>query len=212
MTDPLDLATVETYLLRHEAEIAKARLAADGIRSMIQADDEGGLNPGFFDDYRIRLLVNRENLVEAAEVLANGIDPGPDETIVANSDHLEAFAAHAQFCLPNEACGLLAFDAARRLRFVYCLTNRDASPHRYTVDPVEHYRAIQHAERNGWEVAGAFHSHPRGRARPSKTDIEAAGDPEWIHVIIGLASGAERNVRAFRVVGGSAREIPLAVL
>ena len=77
-----------------------------------------------------------------------------------------AMVAHAAFCLPDEACGLLAADGSGRLRMVYCLSNATPSPAAYTLDPVEHFRALRHAEARGWHLAGVFHSHPRGPAVP----------------------------------------------
>lgn len=63
------LETIGTYLWRGDAEIAKARLAAEGILSFVAVDDEGGLNPGFFNDYRIRLLVERREAARARAAL-----------------------------------------------------------------------------------------------------------------------------------------------
>ena len=83
---------------------------------------------------------------------------------------IEAIIAHARFEYPNEACGLLAADETGALRMCYSLTNADLSPVSYTVDPIEHFRSMQHAERNGWDMVGAFHSHPGGVAFPSATE------------------------------------------
>lgn len=207
--EDLDLATVATFSVRHEAEVARARLAAAGIPAVVHADDEGGLNPGFFADYGIRVAVRREQLDAAGVVL--GEDPGHAAGIVLHPEHLEALLAHARFSAPEEACGLLAFDETGRLRFVYCLTNADRSAHRFTVDPTEHYHALQHAERSGWEIAGDFHSHPRGRAEPSPTDIEAAAAASWIHLVVGLGSSQGPRVRAFLIDEGRAVEVGVAV-
>ena len=205
----LDLETVATYLLRHEAEIAKARLAAEGIPSVIQADDEGGLNPGFFGEYGVRLVVRREQRSTAVAVLTETDGGDENAGITVHPEHVEAFVAHAGFAAPEEACGLLAFDHPRHLRFVYCLTNADRSAHRFTIDSTEHFRALQHAERHGWEIAGVFHSHPHGSAQPSPTDIEAAQEPSWVHVIVGLGDVSRPAVRAFSIGAGAAREVPL---
>lgn len=67
------LTTVATFTKRHEAEIGWAALRSAGIEAMVIADDEGGLNPGFFADYGIRLVVRREDLDAARAVL----EPGP---------------------------------------------------------------------------------------------------------------------------------------
>lgn len=112
---------------------------------------------------------------------------------------------HARFCAPEEACGLLAIDEAGVVRMVYCCTNVEASPLRFTVDPEEHLNAWRHADARGWDIGGVFHSHPRAEAWPSPTDIERAPDPMWWYVIVG-----GDGVRAFRI-DGTAREVPLAV-
>ena len=68
------LSTVAVYELRHQAEIDRAVLDAAGIAAMVVADDEGGLNPGFFATYGVRLVVRADHLDEARVVL--DIEPG----------------------------------------------------------------------------------------------------------------------------------------
>ena len=123
---------------------------------------------------------------------------------------VEAAIAHAEFTYPEEACGLLAVDDAGSIRMAYCLTNRDRSRYRFTVDPNEHYRAWKHAERHGWDIGGAFHSHPASPAYPSATDVAGALDPSWVHVIVSLADPASPNVRAFRIADGAVHELELS--
>jgi proteasome lid subunit RPN8/RPN11 len=203
----LDLVTAATYALRHEAEIARARLNAAGIDALVQADDEGGLNPGFFAEYGVRLVVRREDLVAAVELL------GPDDigSVIVTREHLDAVMAHAAFCAPEEACGLLAFSAPGRVSFVYALTNVDHSPYRFTVGPDEHFHAIRHAERNGWEIGGSFHSHPGGTPRPSGTDVAEASAADWVHLLAGQGRGEAMVVRAYRIRDGSPEELAVVV-
>ena len=120
-----------------------------------------------------------------------------------------AMVAHASFCLPDEGCGLLAADRAGRLRMVYCLSNGAPSPSAYTLDPGEHFRALRHAEAQGWHLAGVFHSHPRGPAIPSATDVAQALEPEWLYVVVGLEEPAASEVRGFLDQGGLVTEEPL---
>ncbi|MGI8822022.1 MAG: M67 family metallopeptidase [Acidimicrobiia bacterium] len=116
-----------------------------------------------------------------------------------------AIAQHTRFCAPLEACGLLAVDADKVPVLAYCLTNVDRSPHRrFTVDPAEHFRAMRHAEANGWTIGGSFHSHPGGKATPSSTDIAAAFDPTWWYVVAGPLPAP--SVRVYRIVAGVATE------
>ncbi len=119
----------------------------------------------------------------------------------------QAMVGHAGFAHPNEACGLLAADRTGRLRMAYCLTNVDDSASRYTVDPVEHYGALRHADRNGWDIVGVYHSHPSSPAYPSRRDVAHALDPEWLYLIVGPGPA----VRAFRIRSGRVAEERLTV-
>lgn len=176
------------FLRRGDAEIAAARLRAAGIDALIAADDEGGLNPGFYRRYAVRLTVLAHELEAARAELGLGPLEIPAEAI-------QAMRAHAAFCAPAEACGLVAFDADGGLRMVYACTNAESSPYRFTVEPREHLMASRHAEAMGWEVAGVFHSHPAGPALPSQTDVERHPDPSWVSFIV----GADGSIRAFRI-------------
>jgi len=117
--------------------------------------------------------------------------------------------AHARFTQPEEACGLVAGPEDGPIRMAYCLSNRDRSPYRFTVDPTEHYRAMQHAERNGWALLGVFHSHPSSAPLPSAVDVATALDPHWVYLIVGLGEGERAEVRAFDIRGGVVVERPI---
>ena len=122
----------------------------------------------------------------------------------------EAMRMHSRFVYPQEACGLLAADQDGRLRMAYCLTNAERSESSYTIDPTEHFRALQHAESQGWNLTGAFHSHPHSEAFPSKTDLRLAAEPDWIYFIVGLNGAAA--VRAFLLDGGTISEVVVQIL
>ena len=117
----------------------------------------------------------------------------------------EAIVTHAETCAPEEACGLLAGDESGNLTMAYCLTNIEHSPVAYTIDPEEHFKAMRHAETNGWHLVGAFHSHPTTEPYPSTTDRALAMEPDWVYVI----AGKGREVRAYRLERGSVIEVPL---
>lgn len=193
LVPPAGLVTVETFLHRDEAEIAKAHLAAEGVEAMVIADDEGGLSPGFFAEFRVRLVTTVASRAVAWEVLgvAGGVLP---------TGIMEAIVAHTSWCAPEEACGLLALDGDHTVRMAYALTNVERSPYRFTVAPAEHFGAMQHAERHGWHIGGSFHSHPSAPPVPSERDIAGALDPDWLYVIAGPAP--DPVLRTYRIVGG----------
>lgn len=98
---------------------------------------------------------------------------------------LRRIVDHCRRALPNEGCGLLALDGDRVVD-VYPTANADESPVSYTIPPKEHYEAVMDAESKGWEIRGAFHSHPHGPARMSASDLERALEPGWLYLVVAL--------------------------
>lgn len=196
-------ATVQTYEVRSDAEIARARLAADGIGSYVAADDEGGLNPGFYRDYGVRLVVDADDLDDAYASL--GI-----ERIAVPRPVAEAMARHAVWSYPNEACGVVLFDDGGPV-FACCLDNVQASPSRFELDPKEIHGAVRFAAAHGWSIGAVFHSHPRSVPYPSERDRQGGADPEWVHFIIGPVDGRGGELRAFRFEGEATVEVSVDV-
>jgi proteasome lid subunit RPN8/RPN11 len=120
----------------------------------------------------------------------------------------EAILWHASACFPLEACGLVAVDSDGALCMAYPLTNEREATDGFTISPTEHFGAVRHAERNGWEIGAVFHSHPNGEAAPSPTDLAQPHDPDWIHLIVGFHPA--RNLQAWRITDG--RPLALAVV
>lgn len=182
---------VKQYLYRDEAEIGRAALNSAGIAAVVRAEDEGGLSPGFYSEFRVALLVNDSDLATAREVL------GIAAPLILPRQVREAMLAHARWAYPNEACGLIAGEADR-VGLVLCLTNRLDSPVRYSIDPREHYGAAKFAEACGLTIMGAWHSHPNGDASISATDIAESPGGSWITLIVGNYAKARDSVRAYR--------------
>jgi proteasome lid subunit RPN8/RPN11 len=125
----------------------------------------------------------------------------------------DAMVAHARFCYPEEACGLLAFDDDGKVRMVYALTNSEHSPVAYTIEPREHIKALRHAERVGWHLGGVFHSHTHTAAYPSRTDVSRAPEPDWAYLLVSLEDEVTPDVRSFWIdAEGNITEEPLVVI
>jgi proteasome lid subunit RPN8/RPN11 len=195
-----DLATVGVYTIRSDAEIVRARLLSDGIEAIVIADDEGGLNPGFYSQYGVRVVVAAVDLAAANAAL--DID-----AVIISRKAIAKMIEHARACAPNEACGLVA-GLDGMVAKVYALTNTDEAPDRFTLDPAEHFAAIQDAETNGWVVSGSFHSHPSGAPIPSASDLDGGGDPGWTNLIVGVENG-RIGVRAYRYADGGATTVEI---
>lgn len=192
-------AVVGQYLYRGDAEVARALLASQGIESYVKAEDEGGLNPGFFSEYRVVLVVDTAQVGEARAVLGLG------ESLFVPAEVKAAVLAHSAWAAPSEGCGLLA-GTNDAIEMVFCLSNRAASPTRYVIDPREHFGAMRYAERAGWEIVGAWHSHPDGDAIPSRTDVEQSPGGSWI-TMIGASMAGSTSIRAYRTDGIEVREL-----
>lgn len=119
----------------------------------------------------------------------------------------EAFLIHLINAAPNEGVGLLATTAwspdddgvmTATATAWYPGTNIDHSPNRYTMDPVEVLRAMQEMREQGQELGAIVHSHLRGPATPSATDISEAFYPDALMVIVSFVSWPA-SIRAWNV-------------
>jgi [CysO sulfur-carrier protein]-S-L-cysteine hydrolase len=117
-----------------------------------------------------------------------------------------AMVAHCLRGLPEEACGLLAGDAATgQVLGLYPVENIAHSARVYTLDPLSHLRADRDAEAHGLQVLGVFHSHTHTDAYPSPTDVDQAPDPGWHYVIVSLRDD-QPVVRSYRIADGAVEE------
>ena len=116
-------------------------------------------------------------------------------------DVLTKIVAHAVEDLPNECCGLL-IGTADMVEDTSRARNTKRSRTKFQVEPADHFAAIRRARAAGFEIVGAYHSHPSGPSGPSETDRARLTDPSMFHVIISLAHGT-RTVRAFRLTDGN---------
>lgn len=122
---------------------------------------------------------------------------------------------HARASMPNEACGILSGSLHdRRVTGFHPARNVDASPLRFTLHPEDQVRITFAIERAGEELVAIFHSHPRSPAVPSPTDRRGATYPEAFHLLASLSdpnTAPDRCLRAWRIQGGSVREVPVVV-
>ncbi|MFH1484676.1 MAG: M67 family metallopeptidase [Chloroflexota bacterium] len=113
--------------------------------------------------------------------------------------------AHARQEAPNECCGILA-GSDRKVLKLYPAVNSAASPVRYSIDPKDLLRIYREIEDKRWELLGIYHSHVRGEAYPSATDIELAFWPDAVYFIISLHH-PQASIRAFRIIDGKTGEV-----
>jgi proteasome lid subunit RPN8/RPN11 len=126
---------------------------------------------------------------------------------------------HGLAGFPNESCGLLAGKEGRAVKF-FPMTNADASPVTYRLDPKEHLAVMNEMDDEGWDLLAIFHTHTHSEAYPSKTDRERALWPEGTQVsfpdsyylIMSLSDRENPDLRAFTIAdGGEVSEEDVAV-
>ena len=122
-----------------------------------------------------------------------------------------AIARHAVQDAPRECCGFL-LGTPGRVAFALPATNTSTTPvTRYRVDPREHV-ALQRILRRlepPLAIVGVYHSHPRGPAAPSSSDVREAYVREWVHVVVDL-SRRSPGITAWLIRNGRALRRPLA--
>jgi proteasome lid subunit RPN8/RPN11 len=73
--------------------------------------------------------------------------------------------------MPEEACGLLA-GRDNKVSLDLPITNQLHSPVKYSMEPMELYLALEKIEEIKLDLLAIYHSHPKGPANPSETDIK----------------------------------------
>jgi [CysO sulfur-carrier protein]-S-L-cysteine hydrolase len=131
---------------------------------------------------------------------------------------LDDLLAHVLEDPANEICGVVAVEdggskpeSASAVE-VYRAANKHASPMKFEIEPAELLRLYDTIEERGCRIGAIYHSHVRSQPYPSQTDINFAANwpgVEWI--IVGLAGGAEPDVRSYLIEDGVVREVPLRV-
>ena len=106
--------------------------------------------------------------------------------------------AHAQQGYPEEVCGLVS-GRAGMAHAVHPGRNVSLTPRvAYEMD-VDTLALQIEFEETGLELWAIYHSHPRGPAAPSPTDIKLAMYPDARYVIVNLTDPARPTVAAFRI-------------
>ncbi|MET0305306.1 MAG: M67 family metallopeptidase [Solirubrobacterales bacterium] len=123
---------------------------------------------------------------------------------------VDEIVAHAREDLPNECCGMVG-GSEGDARTVYRAENAEASPLRYSIDSKEQFRLMREIEEAGQELAAIYHSHTKSPAYPSQTDVNLAGWPEAVYLIVSLADPGAPDLKGFWIRDGQIAEAELVV-
>lgn len=134
--------------------------------------------------------------------------------ITISKDNYRKIVEHAVFCLPNEACGLVAghIDGGdKQIEKVYLLTNIDNSSEHFSLSPQEQLAAIKDMRALGYTPIGNWHSHPETPSRPSEEDKRLAYDKKASYLILSLMDRDAPVLNSFRIDGTNAEKEDLIV-
>jgi [CysO sulfur-carrier protein]-S-L-cysteine hydrolase len=124
---------------------------------------------------------------------------------------VEEIVAHAREDLPNECCGMVGGSDGVAAT-VYRAENAEASPLRYSIDAKEQFRLMREIEDEaGEDLVAIYHSHTKSAAYPSQTDVNLAGWPEAVYLIVSLADGGAPDFKGFWIRDGKIAEAELVV-
>lgn len=122
--------------------------------------------------------------------------------------HIDAMIEHAKKDAPIECCGILASRDGEVVA-LHPARNRENSPYRFDIDPLETKKILEAIEDSGAELAGFYHSHTGSPAVPSPTDVRMMGPlfgPPYVHFVVGLEEPGEPSVRAWYIEGAAKSE------
>lgn len=121
---------------------------------------------------------------------------------------LDDMIAHAREHAPLEACGLLA-GVGSGVHKSFRLTNVDARPDHFSLDPKEQFAVVKNIRPFGWEIIAIYHSHPTTPARMSDEDLRFTFTPEMRYVIISLMDATAPEVKCYTVYQNQAVQEPI---
>ena len=123
---------------------------------------------------------------------------------------IDEMVAHAREDLPNECCGLIG-GRDGEATVVHRVENSAASPLRYEMDPKAQYDAYTAIEDAGLELLAIYHSHTKSAAYPSQTDVNLAGWPEVVYLIVSLADSEAPDLKGFWIKDGEIADAEIEV-
>ena len=120
--------------------------------------------------------------------------------------------SHCQREWPNQACGLVLFDADGVARAVETVRNRGAWPYGFQIGPEAQFAAYRKALAHGWTVAGVYHCHTVSEAVPTGRDLKRPVPPGYLYIIVSLLDPARPVLRAYRFHEGVPQEVSIPTL
>ncbi|RNI15004.1 M67 family peptidase [Methanohalophilus sp. RSK] len=104
-------------------------------------------------------------------------------------EHLSLILEELESNRPFEACGVLVGineGSVAAVKRAVPVSNSRRTQYSFELDPTEFYRIWDHAEKEGMDVVGIYHTHPANAARPSEWDKKSMRNFPLIWIIAGI--------------------------
>lgn len=110
-----------------------------------------------------------------------------------------------------EVCGLISAKDGHPRRCIAIQNVADDPQRLFTMDPRQQIDAMRKMRNRGEQLFGIYHSHPHSPAVPSGTDLQQAGYPEVLYIIISLNTRGYLEIRGYRINNGQTEEVQLEI-
>ncbi|GMQ87462.1 MAG: desampylase [Gammaproteobacteria bacterium] len=133
------------------------------------------------------------------------------ESIILPRQLVNRILCQAQSSPDAEICGLITAEGGRPLRCIPVPNVSDQPQQLFSMDPGRQIDAMRRMRERGEELFGIYHSHPHSPAQPSDRDLQEAGYPEALYIIVSLNTRGVLEMRGFRLHEGKAVQVQLEI-
>jgi proteasome lid subunit RPN8/RPN11 len=133
------------------------------------------------------------------------------EAIILPRQLVNQVLHQAQASPEVEVCGLIAARDGRPVRAVPVSNVSDQPQRLFAMDPAGQIDALRRMREQHETLFGIYHSHPHSPALPTATDLEQAGYPEALYLIVSLNTRGVLEMRGYRLRDGKASEVQLEI-
>ncbi len=133
------------------------------------------------------------------------------ESLILPRQLVNQILHQAQVSPDMEVCGLITAKNGRPQRCIPVPNVSDQPERLFAMDPKSQIDALRNMREHNEELFGIYHSHPHSPAEPSDTDLEQAGYPEALYVIVSLNTKGVLEMRGFRLRDGKTEPVELEI-
>lgn len=133
------------------------------------------------------------------------------ESIILPRQLVNQILHQAQSSPDIEVCGLIAAKNGRPTRCMPVPNIAETPQRLFSMEPARQVEAQRRMREQGEELFGIYHSHPHSPAQPSSTDLEQAGYPEALYIIVSLNTKGVLEMRGFRLSCNEATQVHLEI-